>query len=176
MEYNKVEISNHYLQSISPSERAHRFVINIRKLLFQLSADSHEDSAKAEKRLGKIPKGAGRIAGPIAFSAMGNIIYRQESITMGELTKELLIPPATTNRLVSWWVDHGLAERLSDPNDKRIIRVRITKAGRRFYETTQDIAIDRIKSFFNKLTSEEVIIFDMLFDKLTSSFDNNRSD
>jgi DNA-binding MarR family transcriptional regulator len=162
--------------STSSSERAERFIDNIRKLLFLISADSYADSAEAERRLGEIPKGAGRIAGPIAFSTLGNILRRREAVTMGAITRGLLVPPSTANRLVSWWVDNGLAERLSDPNDKRVIRVRITEEGIRFQEVTQDIAITRINSFFSKLTPEEATIFSLLFDKLTSKFEDLPTD
>ena len=95
---------------------------------------------------------------------------------MGELTRELKLPPATTNRLVSWWVDNGLAERLRDPKDKRIIRVRITEAGRKFQEISQEIAVARLEPCFRKLTMEETIIFNLLLDKLTSDIPNGSGD
>ncbi len=164
------------MQNISSSEGAARFAENIRKLVVHLSADRHSDSAEAERKLGEIPLGAGRIAGPIAFSTLGTILSRRETVTMGELTKELLIPPATTNRLVTWWVENGLAERLRDPSDKRVIRVRITGAGRRFQKINQEIGVTRVKSFFNQLTPEETTIFSLLFDKLISNLENLATD
>ncbi len=171
-EYNESKMNSHHERSTASLEWTERFINNIRKLLYRLGADSSADSAEAEQRLGEIPRGAGRIAGPTAFATMGAILYRRTSVTMGELTKELLTPPATTNRLVTWWVKNGLAERLSDPNDKRVIRVRITEAGRRFQEITQDIAVARIDSIFSKLTPEETTIFHLLFDKLTADFED----
>jgi DNA-binding MarR family transcriptional regulator len=167
---------SHNAQNISPSERTERFINNIRKLLFHLTADSSIDSAEAEKRLNGIPRGAGQIAGPIVFYSMSKTICRWTDITMGELTKELLIPPATANRLVTWWVDNGLAERLSDSNDKRVIRVRMTGNGRRLHEVIDDIAVMRIGALFSELTPEETDIFNLLFDKLASKFENIPTD
>lgn len=164
------------VHGISPSERTGRFLDSFRKLVFQLTANRHAASAEAESRLGEVARGAGQIAGPIGFYTMGKMIYRQPTVTMGELAKELLIPPSTANRLVTWWVGNGLAERLPDPKDKRVIRVRMTEAGRRFHEITEDIAVARIGSFFSKFTPEEASIFLMLFDKLTSNFEDLPSD
>jgi len=152
------------------------FVENFRKLLYQLSAVTHIASAEAERKLGEIPLGAGKIAGPIAFSAICDILFRGEAVPMGELTRELRLPPATTNRLVGWWVDNGLAERLRDPKDKRVIKVRITDAGRKFQEISQEIAVARLGPYFRKLTMEEIIIFNLLLDKLTSDIQNGSDD
>ena len=152
------------------------FVGNFKKLLYQVAAEMHSSSAEAEKKLGEIPLGAGKIAGPIAFSAMSDILERGDAVAMGKLTRELKLPPATANRLVGWWVDNGLAERLRDPNDKRVIKVRITEAGRRFQEISEEIVAARLKPCFSKLTMEETIIFNLLLDKLALDIKNGSGD
>ncbi len=149
------------------------FVGNFKKLLYQVAAEMHSSSAEAEKKLGEITLGAGRIAGPIAFSAMSDILDRGDAVAMGRLTKELRLPPATTNRLVSWWVENGLAERLRDPNDKRVIKIRITDAGKKFQEISKEIIAARLKPCFSKLTMEETIIFNLLLDKLALGIEND---
>ena len=104
----------------------------------------------------------------MAFSAMSAILQSGGAVAMGTLTRELRLPPATTNRLVGWWVENGLAERFRDPKDKRVIKVRITDAGRRFQAISQEIAVARLKPYFRKLTAEEIIIFNLLLVKITS--------
>lgn len=166
-------MKNRNKQDPDQFEEIGHFVNNFRKLLFQVSGDININSAEAEKKLGEIPIGAGKIAGPLAFSAMSAILQNNEAVAMGTLTRELRLPPATTNRLVSWWVDNGLAERYRDPNDKRVIKVRITDAGSRFQEISQEIAVARLKPYFRKLTPEETIIFNLLLVKITSDIQNN---
>ena len=162
-------------QEILSSDWTARFISNFRKVSFHLTNAGAQKSSIAKRMLDKfIIKGSnpGQIAGDLAFYAMGKILYGRPTISMGGLTKELLIPPTTTNRLVAWWVDNGLAERLSDPNDKRVVLVRMTDHGKKFHETTEEIAVRRIRSYFAEFTSEEAILLNLLLEKLSQRLEN----
>jgi len=50
--------------------------------------------------------------------------------TMGDLADEICLKISTATRVVDHLVAGGLAARLEDPNDRRVCRVEITKAGR----------------------------------------------
>lgn len=104
---------------------------------------------------------------PIISYRVGEVLYREERPTMSELSKALHIPKASTTRLIDWWVKKNLAERLSDPNDGRIIRVTLTDKGREFHEIMRLWAERKVESILGKLTEHEQIILEVLLDKLT---------
>ncbi len=55
--------------------------------------------------------------------------------TMSELGIELGTPPSSTSRVVDWLVRAGIIERVGDPDDRRIVRVRLTENGQHIYLT-----------------------------------------
>ena len=59
----------------------------------------------------------------ITFFNTSGALYRTENLTMGELSKSIAAPMSSTTRMVNWLVDNGYAVRLSDPDDRRIVRV-----------------------------------------------------
>jgi DNA-binding MarR family transcriptional regulator len=99
---------------------------------------------------------------------MSRLLYEGKPLTMGELSEKLMIENYTATRLVSWWVKEGLAERLGDPNDRRIVRVAQTEKGRQFNEIMEDMIVRRVQKLQERLTPDEQIIFMRLFEKLTA--------
>ncbi len=179
MEINTEKMSTISLQEIVSPEWIARFLGNFRKVAHHLANSGAQKSTGAKRMLEEYfinDSNPGRIAGDLSFYAIGKILYNRETISMGELTKELLLPPTTTNRLVSWWVDNDLAERISDPNDKRVVLVRMSDRGRKFHEITEKIAIRRIRSYFAEFTSAEIVLLNMLMEKLTLRFENGPVD
>ncbi len=167
------------LQEISSPEWTARFIGNFRKVEFHLANSGIQKSEGAKRMLEKFfikSNNPGLIAGSLAFYAIGNILFNRPNISMGDLTKELLLPPATTNRLVAWWVDNDLAERLSDPNDKRVVLVRMTDHGKKFHEITDRIAVRRMQSYFAEFTFAEVVLLNLLLEKLLLRFENSPVD
>ena len=58
-----------------------------------------------------------------------------EPLTMSELSSELNVPMSTATRIVDGLVQGGMAERVNDSNDRRVVRVGMSKNGRELYET-----------------------------------------
>ncbi len=50
-------------------------------------------------------------------------------VTMNGLADEMRLHGTTMTRMVDALVERGFAERLSDPRDRRVVRVRLTEAG-----------------------------------------------
>ena len=76
-------------------------------------------------------------------------------ITMGELSRDLNIPLSTATRTMDWLVENGYAQRLSDPQDRRVVRVGLTDAGQEIYATINQFFIERIEKLLGQLTPEE---------------------
>lgn len=110
-------------------------------------------------------------AHPFTFYLMGSILYRDTNPTMRELSKALSVPLSTATRMVNLWVDNGWAQRLSDPGDRRIIRVALTDSGRRFHDIMEDFLGQHARTILACLTAEERIILLTLLGKVASTLE-----
>ncbi|HHX39310.1 MAG TPA: MarR family transcriptional regulator [Armatimonadetes bacterium] len=57
-----------------------------------------------------------------------------DSPSMSELSTELQLSPSTVTGLVDALVQRGKVERVADPDDRRVVRARLTAKGRREWE------------------------------------------
>ena len=110
-------------------------------------------------------------AHPFNYYLMGSILYRDTNPTMRELSKALSVPLSTATRMVSLWVDNGWARRLSDPDDRRIVRVALTDGGRRFHDIMEDFLGQHARMILACLTAEERIILLTLLGKVASKLE-----
>ena len=90
--------------------------------------------------------------------------------TMSELSTELNVPMSTATRIVDWLVRGDLVERVNDPNDRRIVRVGMSKGGRELYEmgmTYNKQRITRLLKDFSREEQEQLLkLMGKLFDSL----------
>ncbi len=168
-------MTNHSTQNSSEYERAEMFLHLIRKLVVKsTTGKSDEIAAGAEKRILKLLKvrTPRKLMGPVTFFTFCNSISQKSSVTMGEISNELFVSPATVTRVVDWWVKNGLVERLPDSSDKRLVRVKITEEGKVVHEIVKEIAHKRVGEFLARLNPEEQIIINLLLRKLLSDSEN----
>lgn len=64
------------------------------------------------------------------FDVLAQLHRREEGMTPGELTRELLVTAGNVTGIVDRLVRLGLAERRPVPQDRRAVRVRLTARGR----------------------------------------------
>ena len=110
-----------------------------------------------------IPEGA-------LFYSITSSLYRKANLTMGELSKRISAPMSSATRMMNWLVDNGYALRLSDPDDRRIVRVTLTDEGRKLHEYIEGHIIKRIRETMHLLTREEQDTIIRIFDKLARLF------
>ena len=97
-------------------------------------------------------------------------VYRESNMTMGELTNTLSVPFSTATRMVDWFVDNGYAQRLHDPEDRRVVRVALTYSGRELYESTESYMVQRFRQMLSPLTAEEQGVLLVLLEKMARAF------
>lgn len=94
----------------------------------------------------------------------------QQPLTMGELSSELSVPMSTATRIVDGLVKADMLERVQDANDRRIVRVGMSKNGRELYETGMEYNKQRISKLLKNFTAEEqaqlLKLMNKLFDAL----------
>ncbi len=95
------------------------------------------------------------VANPLSFYPMSSFLYQNVNPTMGELSHALSVPLPTATRMVDWWIENGYAERLSDPFDRRIVRVNITARGLRLHEIVEMHLTQIFQQVLDCLTADE---------------------
>ena len=105
------------------------------------------------------------------------LAYSEEPPTMGELSESLHVPLSTATRIVEWLVRAEFVERLSDPSDRRVVRVRMTEKGIQIYQFGITYNIQRIAKLLGGFSSEEqqqlINLAGKLLEALSAENDNN---
>jgi DNA-binding MarR family transcriptional regulator len=103
------------------------------------------------------------------------LAHRDTPPTMGELSTELNIPFSTATRIVDWLVNGDFVERLPDPDDRRVIRVRITQAGQQYYKVSISYIQQHIQQLLSDFTAQEQAELLRLLNKLLVAFNREKS-
>jgi DNA-binding MarR family transcriptional regulator len=138
------------------SEQLSYFLQYLNDILGRLTSLMPEELDQFLDRLEVIqPKNEFYLVTNPVFHNMSNILYHNKNLTMGELSHVLSVPLSTATRMVDWWVNNGYATRLSDPEDRRIVRVALTDSGRRLHEIVDLYIVQSVQKALSCLTAEE---------------------
>ncbi len=90
------------------------------------------------------------------FFTIGFVFSRQSKpITMGDLSRILGMPFSTATRMVDWLVDNGYVQRLADPEDRRVVLVELTEAGKELYRAMNKLLLESAEQFLHDFSPEE---------------------
>jgi len=130
-----------------------------------------EELAQLQNRLDEIHPGgeSHRPANYDLFYCISHNLYRKSNLTMGELSSALSVPLSTATRMIDWLVDDGYAQRLPDPEDRRIVRVALTDSGREIHKTIEIFLEQRLRQILFCLTAEERTTLLALMGKIVSA-------
>jgi len=92
---------------------------------------------------------------PILLRIFSILVYAEIPPTMSELGIELEMPLSSTTRIVDWLVRANIIERVGDPGDRRIVRVRLTENGWQIYHTGMDFNKKQLMNLLAIFTPEE---------------------
>ena len=93
-------------------------------------------------------------------------LYRVTNMTMTELGQALSVPFSTATRMVDWFVDNGYAQRLPDPEDRRVVRVALTDSGRELHQTIERYMVQHFRLMLSPLTVKEQNILLKIMEKV----------
>ena len=140
----------------------------------RLVAPSPDEMALIEAQYGSIlPLDRTPAVNPINLYRTARVLYPDKALTMGELSQALGVPTYTATRIVSWWVDNDLAQRLPGRKDRRVLRISLTKKGRRFHEAMEESYSRGFQKVLSCLTDKERSTFVALFGKLASNLERS---
>ena len=106
------------------------------------------------------------------FFTIGFVFSRRSMpVTMGDLSRILGVPFSTATRTVDWLVNNSYAQRLSDPEDRRVVRVELTAAGKELYGSMNDLLLESAEQLLNDFSLEERKEFGRLLGKLVDKLE-----
>ncbi len=107
------------------------------------------------------------------FFVIGFIFSRQSGpLTMGDLSRILGLPFSTATRTVDWLVNNNYIQRLPDPEDRRVVRVELTTAGKELYEAINDLLLEMTEQFLNNFSLDERKDLSRLLGKLVDNLEH----
>lgn len=144
-----------------------------RYMTLRIQLELPEDVALFRKKMAAL-RGASHTFEDKAFLYRIFMLLSQdeESLTMGRLSSELDVPLSTTTRIVDGLVQAGMVERVTDPSDRRVVRVGMSKNGRELYEAGIAYNKQRIAKLVSVFTAEEQEQLLKLMNKLFDAFMN----
>ena len=149
-------------------DQAAAIVRDLMRLKPRLKLRLPPDLARAKAQFDTV-----RSAGDETLFQVGIVLSRQqEPLSMGELSKALDVPFSTATRIADWWVKNGYVERSSDPKDRRVVRVALTKSGRDLLKAGNKLICQRVAQVLRRFTPEEREALVVLLRKLVASLEN----
>ncbi len=89
------------------------------------------------------------------FDLMAQLAKSPEGLTMGELSRRLMVTNGNVTGLVRRLVEEGLVARRSDPGDRRLQRVRLTEEGLALFGRMAVVHGQWVTELLGELSAEE---------------------
>ena len=103
---------------------------------------------------------------------IGFVFSRQaEPITMSDLSHILGLPFSTATRTVDWLVNNNYVRRLADPEDRRVVRVELTDAGKELYRAIDNLLLESAEQFLCNFSPGERKELGRLLGKLVDNLE-----
>jgi DNA-binding MarR family transcriptional regulator len=163
-----LEIMGYNIESQDKASQLASFLKYLNEISAKLISPPDEEIEYIRKQLGKalsreVPAFSGT---PGTFYNLSSTLYHNSNLTMGEFSQKLAVPLSTATRMLDWWVDNEFAQRLNDPEDRRVVRVSLTDTGKKLHELIEKSLSESVQQCLNCLTPEEQIILVNLIRKV----------
>lgn len=83
-------------------------------------------------------------------------LHHNEESSVSEIAKHLSISKSNMTPIIDKLIQENLVERFNDPNDRRVIRVRVTKKGLNFCAEQKEKAKMQLKEKISSLSSYDL--------------------
>jgi DNA-binding MarR family transcriptional regulator len=110
------------------------------------------------------------------FDLMAQLERHPGGLTMGEISRRMMVTGGNITRITDQLVEEGLVARETSPSDRRALTVRLTTAGRRAFAAMAERHEDWIVEMFSALGHRERLQLYALLAKLKAHLSNTHGD
>jgi DNA-binding MarR family transcriptional regulator len=103
------------------------------------------------------------------FDLLAQLDRAPKGLTMGELSSRLMVSNGNVTGLTEALVRDGLVSRVPEPEDRRSLRIRLTPAGKRAFDTMTPVHEQWIDTMMQGLSRAEMAHLIELLGKLKQS-------
>ena len=107
------------------------------------------------------------VSNPLDLYRILRFLSERGNPTMGELSQKLSVSLSTATRVANFLEENGWAERCTDNDDARRVRLVLTDIGRQSFLIIGRYFVQWFQEMLGYLTSEERVILVTLLNKLT---------
>ncbi|HEX7095562.1 MAG TPA: MarR family transcriptional regulator [Acidimicrobiales bacterium] len=107
--------------------------------------------------------------GPTVIAALATVA-REGPLTLGELAAAEQVAPPTITKIANKLVERGFVSREVDPDDRRVVRLEVTEAGRKQLDTYRKRRTTWLAARLRNCTPDELATLDeaaRIIDRLT---------
>ncbi len=88
-----------------------------------------------------------------------HLLFANDRVSVGQLANELHTAPASVTGLTDRLVTRDFVEREHDPDDHRVVRLKLTTSGRRMMEELQTMAAGYLRQVFEQMDDKTLSEF-----------------
>ncbi|HVM77864.1 MAG TPA: MarR family transcriptional regulator [Stellaceae bacterium] len=103
------------------------------------------------------------------FDLLSQLDRAPRGLTMGELSSRLMVTNGNVTGLTDALVEEGLVSRSTEPADRRSLRIKLTAAGKRFFDSMTPVHEQWVDALMSGLTRAEMAHLLELLGKLKQS-------
>ena len=137
-------------------------ITQIIRLMMQLRQTMHQQYKESKNKI-SFPQ----------IAVLRYIHCENKPVLMKDIAKELAITAPSATVFVEVLSKEGLIARRPDPNDRRIVTLKLTPKGIKFLKDTMKQMNDRIKKDMSVLTSDERKTFAHILEKILNRYNIN---
>ena len=103
-------------------------------------------------------------------------ISQSEECTSSELADAFEVNKSAITAIINRMAERGLIERTRDQNDRRVVYLTLTDAGKTLYQTCQEKIEQLVESIITQFDEVEIKNFITTYEKLASILDNKKKE
>lgn len=138
------------------TEQLFSTIVQLRKLISKQAYESHEE----------------KMATMLQFSAL-NFLKDQSEVNVGDLAEFLQLSKSSATQLIERLVKMGLVKRISDKQDRRVIRLTITSKGEDEFVALKKKIMEKMNRFLSKIPEKDIKELIRIHSNLIETIKNN---
>jgi DNA-binding MarR family transcriptional regulator len=103
------------------------------------------------------------------------IAHKKDGVSVKELAEGASVTPGAITQFVDALVEKGFVVREQDPNDRRIVRLKLTQTARNQFEKVRKTHLESFTSLFEVLNDDEITQLIALITKIDAAFETKEN-